>query len=195
MTPATSRKIVLTLPGARLEQLERLAERSGLSRNRLVELALERFLEEDPQESLRAAPPPPAEEGPTAGQAAGGRRPVRQGDVFWVALEEVNGVEPAYDHPHVVVQEDALNRSRIETVVVCALSSNLKRAKAPGNVLLEAGEANLPRQSVVVVSQVSAVDRAQLGEYIGTLSAARIHQILAGLRFVQALTEHPEAGR
>jgi mRNA interferase MazF len=72
------------------------------------------------------------------------------------------------------------------------LTSNLKRAKAPGNVLLEAGEGNLARQSVVVVSQVSTINKTQLGEYIGTLSPQRIHQILAGIRFLQRMTEHHE---
>jgi len=84
-------------------------------------------------------------------------------------------VEP---HPYVVVQDNVLNHSRIHTVVVCALTSNLKQAKAPGNVLLEAGEANLPRQSAVVVSKISSVDKTQLGEFIGSLSALRVQQIL-----------------
>jgi mRNA interferase MazF len=71
---------------------------------------------------------------------------------------------------------------------VCALTSNLQRAKLPGNVLLEAGEANLAKQSVVVVSQVSTVDKSQLGEYIGSLSQQRVQQILAGMQFLQAMT-------
>ena len=69
--------------------------------------------------------------------------------------------------------------------MVCALTSNLKRRTEPGNVLLEPGEANLPKQSVVVVSQVDAVEKTQLGEYIGTLSAQRVAQIFAGMRFQQ----------
>jgi len=77
-------------------------------------------------------------------------------------------------------------------VVVCALTTNLKRANLPGNVLLEAGEANLPKQSIVVVSQVSTVDKSQLGEYIGSLTQQRINQILAGMQFLQRLTEHHE---
>jgi mRNA interferase MazF len=86
----------------------------------------------------------------------------------------------------VVVQEDVLNHSRIATVVVCALTSNLHRANEPGNVLLDAGEGGLPRQSVVVVSQVSSVEKTRLGERIGALSEARVEQILDGLRFQQA---------
>jgi mRNA interferase MazF len=84
-----------------------------------------------------------------------------------------------------VVSDDVFNHSRITTVVVCALTSNLHRANEPGNVLLEVGEGNLPEHSVVVVSQVSSVDKARLGQRIGSLSAARVDQILAGLRFQQ----------
>ena len=115
---------------------------------------------------------------------------VNQGEIYWVPLEEPNGAEPGYIHPHVVIQDDVINHSRIHTVVVCALTTNIKRANMPGNVLLEAGEANLPRQSIVVVSQVSTVDKAQLGEYIGSLTKERMDQILAGMRFLQRLTEH-----
>ena len=85
-----------------------------------------------------------------------------------------------------MVQDDVFNRSRINTVIVCALSSNLKRATEPGNVLLEPGEGNLSRHSVVIVSQVSTVNKNRLGEAIGALSDARVEQILAGMRFQQA---------
>ncbi len=109
---------------------------------------------------------------------------IRQGDVYWVDLGEPVGSEPAYRHPCVVVQNNLFNQSRIRTVVVCALTSNLKRAGAPGNVLLEKGEAHLPKQSVVNVSQIFTVDKRQLGEYIGTLSSRRVQQILEGIRLV-----------
>jgi mRNA interferase MazF len=71
-------------------------------------------------------------------------------------------------------------------VVVCTLTSNLHRANEPGNVLLDVGEGNLPKRSVVIVSQVSSVEKARLGERIRALSEARVEQILAGLRFQQA---------
>jgi mRNA interferase MazF len=119
---------------------------------------------------------------------------INQGDIYWVTLSEPGELEPGYTHPHVVIQDNVINRSRINTVVVCALTTNAKRAKAPGNVLLEVGEANLPKQSVVVVSQVSTVDKAQIGEYIGSLSQQRIDQIFAGMRFLQTLMEHHETG-
>ncbi len=109
---------------------------------------------------------------------------INQGDIFWVELGDPIGSAPSYRHPHVVIQNNLFNRSRLNTVVVCALTSNLKRATAPGNVLLEPGEANLPKQSIVVVSQIFTADRTQLDEYIGTLSNKRVHQILEGVRLL-----------
>lgn len=109
---------------------------------------------------------------------------IDQGDIYWVELDEPGGSEPGYRHPHVVIQNNLFNHSRISTVVVCALTSNLKRANAPGNVLLEAGEANLARQSVVNITQVFTVDKAQLAEKIGTLSPGRVRQILDGIRLL-----------
>lgn len=109
-----------------------------------------------------------------------------RGDVFWVAPDDARGPTPSYAHPYVVVQEDVFNRSRILTVIVCALTSNLHKANEPGNVLLEVGEGNLPKRSVVVVSQIESIEKSRLGERIGSLSQARVEQILDGLRFQQA---------
>jgi mRNA interferase MazF len=113
---------------------------------------------------------------------------IHQGDIYWIDLGQPIGSEPAYIHPYVVIQNDVLNRSQIRTVIVCALTTNLRRAKALGNVLLEVGEAGLPEQSVVNVSQIFTVDKALLTEKIGCLSRQRIQQILAGL----ALVTEPE---
>ncbi len=109
---------------------------------------------------------------------------ISQGDVYWVDLGDPIGSAPGLLHPHVVIQNDAFNRSNIRTVVVCALTSNLTRASAPGNVLLAVGEANLPKQSVVNISQVFTVDKSQLDEKIGTLSSSRVRQILDGLQLL-----------
>jgi mRNA interferase MazF len=109
---------------------------------------------------------------------------INQGDVFWIDLGEPSGSEPGYQHPHVVIQNNLLNKSRINTVVVCVLTSNLRLAGAPGNVLLEKGEANLPKQSVVNVSQIFTVGKRDLGEKIGTLAQGRVSQILQGIRLV-----------
>ncbi len=109
---------------------------------------------------------------------------ISQGDVFWIDLGAPIGSEPGYRHPHVVIQNNFFNASRINTIVVCALTSNLKRADAPGNVLLAAGEGNLPRQSVVNVSQIVTVDKSQLAEKIGSLSSRRVREIRDGGRLV-----------
>lgn len=111
---------------------------------------------------------------------------MKRGDIFWVAVPEEDGQLTGVAHPHLIIQEDVFNRSRVHTVIVCALTSNLNRANEPGNVLLDVGEGNLPRQSVLVVSQVSSVLRSALGEYVGTLSNERVDQVLDGMRFQQA---------
>ncbi len=109
---------------------------------------------------------------------------IQQGDIYWIELEEPTGSEPGYNHPHIVIQNNVFNQSKISTVIVCVLSSNLKRADVPGNVLLDQGEGNLPKRSVVIVSQLFTVDKAQLSEYIGSLSRNRINQILAGIQLL-----------
>ena len=109
---------------------------------------------------------------------------IKQGDVYWIDLDEPKGSEPGFRRPYVVVQNNIFNKSRINTIVVCALTSNVKRAEVPGNVLLTKGEANLKKESVVNVTQVVTVDRADLTEKIGTLSSSRVHQIIAGLKLV-----------
>ncbi|MGO9313223.1 MAG: type II toxin-antitoxin system PemK/MazF family toxin [Syntrophobacteraceae bacterium] len=109
---------------------------------------------------------------------------ISQGDVYWIDMGEPAGSGPAPLHPHVVVQNNVFNRSRIQTIVVCALTSNLKRAVAPGNVLLAPGEANLPKQSVVNISQIFTVSKTDLGGYVGRLSRRRIDQILDGIKLL-----------
>ncbi len=104
--------------------------------------------------------------------------------MFWIDLGEPRGSAPGYRHPHVVVQNNVFNQSRINTVVVCVITSNLARAAAPGNVLLRKGEAGLSKASVVNVSQVITVDKAELGARIGTLSPKRTRDVIDGLASV-----------
>ncbi len=99
-------------------------------------------------------------------------------------MKEPSGSEPGYRHPHVVIQSNLFNRSRINTVVVCALTSNLKRAQAPGNVLLNKGEAGLPKKSVVNISQIFTVNKSDLSEKIGSLTSNRFNQVLEGLKLL-----------
>ena len=114
---------------------------------------------------------------------------IRQGDVYWINFDEPSGSEPGYRHPHIIIQNNVFNRSRINTVVVCALTSNLKRSRSPGNVTLNKGEANLSKKSVVNITQIFTVNKSDLSEKIGTLSKQQINQILEGIRL---LTEPKE---
>ena len=114
---------------------------------------------------------------------------INQGDVFWIKLKEPIGSEPGYRHPHVVIQNNLFNRSRINTVVVCVLTSNLKRSKAPGNVLLNKGEANLPKKSVINISQIFTVNKSLLSERIGSLSKSRFLQVLEGIKILTEPTD------
>ena len=104
-----------------------------------------------------------------------------QGDIYWVDLGVPRGSEPGFQNPFVVIQNDAVNVSRIRTVIVCLITSNVQRAKAPGNVRLEKDEANLSVPSVVNVSQIYTIDKDMLGEKIGKLEKGRVRQILNGI--------------
>lgn len=109
---------------------------------------------------------------------------INQGDIFWFDAGEPRGSSPAYSRPVVIVQNNVFNRSSLGTVLACALTTNLRRAKAPGNVLLNENEAELPKQSVVVISQMLTVDKSDLIEKIGSLSKERIDQILEGIKLI-----------
>jgi mRNA interferase MazF len=109
---------------------------------------------------------------------------IRQGDLFWVDLGEPGGSGPGFRHPYVVLQNNVFNASRLNTVVLCALTSNLERAKAPGNVLLRKGEGNLPKDSVVNSTRIVTVDKSDLVEKIGSLSPKRINQIVEGVKLL-----------
>jgi mRNA interferase MazF len=106
---------------------------------------------------------------------------IQQGDIFWVELGVPRGSEPGYRHPHVVVQNNLFNQSKINTVVVCALTSNLERARSSGNVLLRKGEGNLKKESVVNITQMITVNKSDLVEKIGSLSPTRIREIIEGI--------------
>jgi mRNA interferase MazF len=111
---------------------------------------------------------------------------VRQGDVFWVDLGLPFGSEPGYRRPAVVVQGDAFNDTAIRTIVVCFLTSRLRYAEQSGNVALAKGEAELPKRSVVNVTQLATVDRARLVEKIGSVSRDRLRQVLDGIHLLLA---------
>lgn len=187
-------KTSISIPKTLCDQVDILAQSLEISRDHLFEIAIEEFISnrqhqsefdessrsdvnDDSGSSHQAAEP--------ESQISEGRLVINQGDLYWVQLGDLSEGEAGIRHPFVVIQDNVFNHSRIDTVVVCALTSNMKRANLPGNVLLEIGEANLPKQSVAEVSKASTIHKTQLGEYIGSLNARRIEQILDGMRFLQ----------
>ena len=109
---------------------------------------------------------------------------VGQRDVFWASLEDPSGSAPGFRRPVVIVQGDAFNASRLATVVVVPLTSNLRWAAAPGNVTLPARRTGLPKDSVANVSQIVTVDRSVLSERVGRLAEEDVALILAGIDLV-----------
>jgi mRNA interferase MazF len=174
-------KTSIAIPKSLLTQADRVAQQFNISRSQLFELAVDNFISN--YHLLDQVQAEPNQQ--STSQSAEGQLRINQGDVYWVLLEDGGGSEVGIPHPHVVIQENSFNHSRIHTVVACALTTNLKRASLPGSILLEVGEANLPKQSVVEASKISTIDKTQLGEYIGSLTDLRINQILASIRFLQ----------
>ena len=107
-----------------------------------------------------------------------------RGEVWWADLPEPSGSAPGFRRPIVVVQGDAFNHSRISTVVCVPLTSNLRWADAPGNVLLPAGLTGLPKDSVANVSQIVTLDRGSLTERLGRLPEAKFELVLFGVDVV-----------
>ena len=108
---------------------------------------------------------------------------IKRGDIWWANLPPPRGSEPGGRRPVVVVQADSFNRTRINTVIAAIVTSNLKLAAAPGNVLLKTNDSGLPQDSVVNVSQIITVDKSGVGE----LSPITFAQIEEGMRLILAL--------
>lgn len=112
---------------------------------------------------------------------------IRRGEIWWASLDEPEGSEPGYRRPVVVMQTDKFNETGIRTVVVVSVTTNLRLAGAPGNVLCAARETGLPRESVINVSQTATVNKARLTRRIGKLPGPLMHQVEEGLRLLLGL--------
>ncbi len=112
---------------------------------------------------------------------------MRRGEIWWASLPEPTGSGPGFRRPVLVVQSNSFNQSRIGTVVVAVITSNVALAEAPGNVRLSKSEAGLPRASVVNVSQLLTIDRSLLTLRVKALSSQTVARVDEGLRLVMAL--------
>ena len=109
---------------------------------------------------------------------------VSQGNVWWAELPAATGSGPGFRRPVIIVQGDALNRSHLATTVCVPLTTNLRWADAPGNLLLASRITNLEHDSVANVSQILAIDKALLTEHVGKLSRAKVNVLLSGIDVV-----------
>ena len=109
---------------------------------------------------------------------------VRRGQLWWAELPNPIGSEPGFNRPVLVIQADKFNESRINTVIVMAISSNLRLAKAPGNVRLSKVKSGLIKESVVNVSQIITLDKEFLSEEVGKLDRLTMQQIDEGIKLV-----------
>ena len=112
---------------------------------------------------------------------------IRKGSIYWVDFSPGKGSEPLGRRPGLVVQNDILNDSNLNTVIMLAITSTMKFAELPGNVVLRKGEANLPKRCVINVTQIKSVDKKSIKEKIGTLSKERVNEVHAGLKLVMKL--------
>lgn len=106
---------------------------------------------------------------------------IRQGDIFWADLPDPAGSEPGFRRPVLVIQGDAFNRSRLRTVLCVPLTSELRWAEAPGNVLLPVAASGLPKDSVANVSLLTALDRSRLGDRAGSIEGRLLYEVLQGV--------------
>lgn len=112
---------------------------------------------------------------------------IERGEIWWADLPEPTGAEPGFRRPVLVIQSDGFNRSRIATVIVLVITSNLRLAEAPGNVLLPKKITGLDKDSVANVSQVITVDKGFLAEKVGFIPTFQLREIENGLRMVLGL--------
>ncbi|HEX9636156.1 MAG TPA: type II toxin-antitoxin system PemK/MazF family toxin [Acidobacteriota bacterium] len=112
---------------------------------------------------------------------------IQRGQIWWAELREPRGSEPGYRHPVLVLQRDEVNRSRINTVVVCLLTSNTVWSRAPGNTLLRRRRSGLPRDSVVNASQVATLNKSDLEEFVADLPRDLMDDVDQGIRWFLGL--------
>jgi mRNA interferase MazF len=109
---------------------------------------------------------------------------MQRGDIWWANLPEPTGSASGYRRPVLVVQADAFTRSRIATVIVVAITGNLRLAAAPGNVFLPTAESGLSKDSVINISQIITLDKSMLDEYVDRISATTLTAVEQGIRLI-----------
>lgn len=114
---------------------------------------------------------------------------IRKGSIYWIDFSPGKGSEPKGRRPGLVVQDNALNDSKLNTVIVLAITSTMKYGELPGNIILKKGEANLPKECVINTTQIKSVDKGSLKEKIGTLSDDKLIEVYEGIKLVMGFPE------
>ena len=109
---------------------------------------------------------------------------VIKGEIWWANLPDFSGSEPGFRRPVLIIQSDAFNISKINTVICAVITSNMKLPSAPGNVLLPKGISNLPKESVINISQIITIDKSFLKECVGTISKSFVRKVEDGIKLV-----------
>ena len=112
---------------------------------------------------------------------------IRNGSIYWVDFSPGKGSEPVGRRPGLVIQNDILNDSNLNTVIMLAITSTMKFGELPGNVVLRKGEANIPKKCVINVTQIKSVDKKSIKEKIGTLSKKRMDEVHDGLKLIMSI--------
>jgi mRNA interferase MazF len=113
---------------------------------------------------------------------------IRQGSIYWVDFSPGKGSEPTGRRPGLVIQNDILNDSNLNTIIMLAITSTMKFGELPGNVVLQKGEANIPKKCVINVTQIKSVDKQSIKEKIGSLSKMKMDEVYEGLKLVMNLS-------
>lgn len=112
---------------------------------------------------------------------------IRNGSIYWVDFSPGKGSEPMGRRPGLVIQNDVLNDSKLNTVIMVAITSTMRFGELPGNVVLKKGEANLPKRCVINVTQIKSVDKNSLKEKIGSLTKERMDEVCEGIKLVLSM--------
>jgi mRNA interferase MazF len=112
------------------------------------------------------------------------RKTLNRGEIWWASLDEPSGSSPGFRRPVLIIQADAFNQSRINTVICAVITSNIRLSQAPGNIFLPMKDSGLPKDSVINISQIITIDKENLSEKVRKIRPAIIHDVENGLKLI-----------
>ena len=110
-----------------------------------------------------------------------------RGEIWWADFGIPFGSETGFERPILIIQDDSFNNSKINTIIVLPITTNLLLENAPGNVFLESKISGLPKDSIVVVSQIDTIDRKRIFKKVGKINTIYMNEIEEGVALVLGL--------